>query len=167
MWQVARIFENNHYLRTFMYSTSAFLQTDLLVTAEDGVPHLLVEVRSHAQAGRVIGQALWRQVVAEQPGNYLLFITNQRFWLWQPGHPEPVYEGDTADLLARYIQLDRVPLSSLDGRELTTVVYAWLGSIIFKPAAVLAAWPAQQWLVESGLHSLIYRGYIQWEETAA
>jgi hypothetical protein len=70
-------------------------------------------------------------------------------------------------LLERYINLDKVPLATVRGEAFESLIYAWLGSVIFKPANVLLELPAQRWLVETGLHPLIYRGYIQWESNLA
>lgn len=135
---------------------------DLVVTSEEGVPHLLVEVKSGKDM--TAGAAEWHRWAATYDTScFLLFVATDKFWLWAPGATAPVYEGDTAPLLERYINLEKVALTAIRGQAFDSLIYAWLGSVIFKPARAVLALPAQRWLVETGLHPLIYRGYIQWE----
>lgn len=135
---------------------------DLVVTSAEGVPQLLVEAKSQSNLWAVAAE--WHQRAAlHNPFCFLLFVATDKFWLWTPGGVEPAYEGNTMPLVERYIDLHKVPLATVRGQAFESLIYAWLGSVIFKPASVLLELPAQQWLVDTGLHPLIYRGYIQWE----
>lgn len=147
---------------------NALLRTDIMVTSPEGEVELLIEVKhmpsaSGASAGLNQLRAYLRTL--QQP-SYLMLVNAGRFWLWNTVSlvDEPIYEGETPALLANYIDLQKVPLSRLDERGLISVVYSWLGSILFKPAATLLTLPAQKWLVDSGLHAHIYRGYIHQEK---
>lgn len=146
-----------------MKMIAAQLRADLLVTSEDGAPQLVIEVNNGRDIGTSLPAATHAQYKAMGAVGFLLLVTPRRFWLWSPAAEAPTYEGDTSTLLERYIHLDKVPLATLDGRGFSSVVYSWLGSIIFKPAEVLLTIPGQEWLVETGLHPHIYRGYIHWE----
>jgi hypothetical protein len=139
---------------------------DLVVTSAEGIPQLLVEAKSQQNIAALAGE--WQQRAAGySPACFSLFVATDKFWLWAPAGTSPAYEGDTIPLLERYINLDKVPLTTVRGQAFESLVYAWLGSVIFKPANVLVELPAQRWLVETGLHPLIYRGYIQWESSLA
>lgn len=147
-----------------MYPTAARQLADLLVTSEDGTTQLVVEVKRNSQPETMAAaQAMREQVAASNPACFFLCVSPQRFWLWSPISIVPVYEGDTKALLNRYIDLQKAPLATLGEREFMLVVYAWLSSVIFKPAETLSTMPGQQWLVTTGLQPLIYRGYIQLE----
>ena len=139
---------------------------DLVVTSEEGVPQLMVEVKSGKDM-TVVAAEWHRQAATYDTSCFLLFVATDKFWLWAPATATPVYEGDTVLLLERYINLEKVALTAVQGQAFDSLVYAWLGSVIFKPASTVLALPAQRWLVETGLHPLIYRGYIQWEASLA
>lgn len=129
---------------------------------------LLVEVKRSAKTNyndglvqlRAYGQALEKDV-------FLMLINTGQFWLWNSSSEEPIYAGATPLLLANYIDLQKVSLTHLDGHSFASVVYSWLGSVIFKDAATLLKMPAQKWLVELGIHQKIYRGYIHQERVLA
>jgi hypothetical protein len=140
---------------------------DLVVTSAEGIPQLLVEAKSHRNIPAAMAAEWHHRASAYNPACFALFVATDKFWLWAPGGTTPTYEGDTMSLLERYINLDKVPLATVRGEAFESLIYAWLGSVIFKPANVLLELPAQRWLVETGLHPLIYRGYIQWESNLA
>ena len=145
-----------------MLITAPKLQADLLVTSQEGKTQLVIETRRTAEGDwDEEVQKMREQAAAYAPGSFFLFITLRQFVLWAPSAVAPTYRGDTNALLGRYIDLNRVPLSDLRGQGFKLLVYSWLGSVIFKPAETLLALPGQQWLVETGLQPLIYRGYIQ------
>lgn len=146
-----------------MQMLSARQRADLLVTSEDGQPQLVVETKRKPGDTAALVAAAHAQFKSLAQSCFFLLVTPDKFWLWAPSAEAPAYEGNTAALLERYINLDKIPLNSLEGREFVLVVYSWLGSVIFKPADVLSKLPAQRWLVDTGLHPLIYRGYIQLE----
>ncbi|MDJ0365900.1 hypothetical protein QMK33_12120 [Hymenobacter sp. H14-R3] len=150
-----------------MYPTTARLLTDLFVTSEDGTTQLVIEVKRSARPELAeAAQAMRELVAASSPVCFFLFISTQKFWVWNPASAVPAYEGDTEALLTRYINLKKVPLATLGGREFILLVYSWLGSIIFKPAETLLKMPGQEWLVTTGLQPLIHRGYIHLEGEA-
>ncbi|GAB2452226.1 hypothetical protein GCM10011375_39200 [Hymenobacter qilianensis] len=147
-----------------MYTSTSRLRADLLVKSEDGTTQLIIEAKKSSRADIVgVAQVIREQVTATVSSSYFLFISTQKFWLWPPLAMEPTYEGDTATLLERYVDLTKVPLITLGGREFELLIYSWLSSIIFKPATTLLEMPGQQWLVTTGLHPLIYKGYIHLE----
>lgn len=145
-----------------MYSPVSRLRADLLVTSAEGTPQLIIEVKKYHQ-GIPLGlvRAVRERVAVSSPGSYFLFISTQRFWLWPPRAPAPSFEGEADALLAQYIDLTQAPLASLSGHEFELLVYSWLSSVIFKPAATLLTMPGQQWLVTTGLQPLIYKGFIR------
>lgn len=145
-----------------MLMTAPKLHADLLVTSPEGETHLVIATRRGAEGEwDEEMQQLREQAAAYAPGSFFLFITIRQFVLWAPSATTPTYRGDTEKLLERYIDLTRVSLADLRGQGLKLLVYGWLGSIIFKPAETILTIPGQEWLVETGVHPLIYRGYIQ------
>lgn len=145
-----------------MLITAPRLRADLLVTSQDGKTQLVIETKRSAEGEWDEDvQQLREQATAYAPGSFFLFITIRQFVLWAPSASTPTYRGDTEKLLERYIDLTRVSLADLRGQGLKLLVYGWLGSIIFKPAETILTIPGQGWLVETGVHPLIYRGYIQ------
>jgi hypothetical protein len=151
-----------------MLSSIVHRLADLSVTAEDGTIQLLIETKHQYQVDSLeAAQAIWQRVMDRHADSYFLFISTRKFWLWLPGATEASYQGETDQLLRRYVNLNKVPLATLGGREFTLLVYSWLGSIIFKPASTLLTIPGQEWLVTTGLHSHIYRGFIHLEADAS
>lgn len=147
-----------------MYSPTSRLRTDLLVTSDDGTTQLIIEAKKSVKAGIAgVAREMREHVAASNPNSYFLFVSTQKFWLWSPFAMEPTYEGEANTLLERYVDIAKVPLNSLGGREFELLVYSWLSSIIFKSATTLLDMPGQQWLVTTGLHPLIYKGYIHLE----
>lgn len=137
------------------------LRADIVVTSQEGEPRLLVETKtSRFDTSKVVIDAPERVI---PPECYFLLITPQAFWLVPPQAQNATYEGQTEALLERYIDTKKLPLITLGDAEFASVVASWLGSIIFKPAEVLLTMPAQRWLVETGLHHEIVRGYIKRE----
>ena len=122
----------------------------------------MIEVKRQ-EGNEEIAASFHQRAAALVPGCFLLFVSIRKFWLWAPTATTPTHQGDTEALLRRYLDLDRVPLASLTGQELDLVVYSWVSSVMFKPAATLLELPEQEWLVRTGLHPVIYRGYIQRE----
>lgn len=145
------------------------IRTDIMVTSPEGEMELLIEVKRTPSASAAITELTQLRTYLQvlQQDSYLMLVNPGKFWLWNSTSTvdEPIYEGETPSLLANYIDLQKVPLSQLDERGLISVVYSWLGSIIFKPATTLLTLPTQKWLVDSGLHEHIYRGYIHQEKT--
>lgn len=136
----------------------------MLLTSEDGTTQLVIETKRHEGPEMAeAAQAMRERVAARVPGSFFLFVSTRQYWLWAPSAATPTHQGDTAALLERYINLDKIPLATLGSREFNLVVYSWLGSVIFKPAEVLLKMPGQEWLVTTGLHPVIYRGYIHLE----
>ncbi|WP_046242519.1 hypothetical protein [Hymenobacter terrenus] len=141
---------------------------DIAVTSQEGETVLLVEVKRSAKTDyndglvrlRAYCQALEKDV-------FLMLVNTGQYWLWNSSSEEPIYTGATPLLLANYIDLQKVPLTQLDGYSFASVVYSWLGSVIFKDSATLLKMPTQKWLVESGIHQQIYRGYIHRERVLA
>lgn len=147
-----------------MYPPTSRLRADLLVTSDDGTTQLIIEAKKSGKADIVgVAKAMREHIAVNSPNSYFLFISTQKFWLWPPLTMEPTYEGNANALLERYVDLAKVPLSTLGGREFELLVYSWLSSIIFKPATTLLNMPGQQWLVTTGLQPLIYRGHIHLE----
>ena len=138
----------------------------MLVASENGTNKLLIEVKRLEDNEVLAANAFHRRATALMPGSFLLFVSTRQFWLWAPAATAPTHQGDTAALLRRYLDLDRVPLASLTEWELNLVVYSWVSSVMFKPAATLLELPEQEWLVRTGLHPVIHRGYIQREGLA-
>ena len=142
-------------------------RTDIVVTSPAGTIELIVEVKQtrgvEATLEAVAQLRTYLRALQQEP--YVLLIDPSRFSLWSMASADaaPIYEGETFLLLANYIDLQKISLQQLDNQGFALVVYSWLGSVIFKPATTLLAMPAQKWLVESGLHEHIYRGFIQQE----
>lgn len=137
------------------------LRADILVTSQEGEPRLLVETKkSRFDTSKLVVGAADRLIPSEC---YFLLITPLAFWLVPPQAENATYEGQTEALLERYIDTEKVPLNTLGDAEFASVVASWLGSVIFKTAEVLLTIPAQRWLVETGLHQEIRRGYIKRE----
>ena len=141
------------------------IHPDFVITSATGEEQLLVEVKTWmptpAQA-----QELHRRY--GYPDCYFLLATPDRMALWLPTqHEQPgassTYAVDASVVLANYLTIERHPLQALTGQELSLVISSWLGSVMFKPARTLLDMPGQAWLVESGLHERIYRGYIHRE----
>lgn len=144
--------------------TAPILRADILVTASDGTTQLVVEVkRNKGKDIETVARAVREQIKRYAPDSFFLFVATGQFWLWAPTASAPAYQGDTAVLLGRYANLEKIPLVMFDEQEFTLLVYSWLGSVTFKSAEALRQLPGQAWLVDTGLQPLIYRGYIQRE----
>lgn len=145
---------------------------DFVITSAEGEERLLVEVKSRTPA-EALSDSNWLDNFRRELGQYgchYLLVTAEKMTLFLPGQPGTTFrtiQQDSSLVLASYWDLNRVPLDALGNLELRGVVRSWLGSIIFKPAAVLLENASQAWLVESGLHSQIYKGYITRELRAA
>lgn len=144
---------------------------DLLVVSSSGEKQLLVEVKSWLPTAIEDTPADWAQQTRNRrhfADGYLLLVTPESVALWLPPLVNavadvPPIRQPSADVLANYLKIESYPLAALSEQELQLVVTAWLGSVMFKPAATLLALPAQAWLVESGLHAAIFRGFIRRE----
>ncbi len=142
---------------------------DFTISSATGEEQLVVEVRSWMPTP---AQAQEQRQRYGSPTCYFLLATPDRMALWLPAQNEQLlaasaYTVDTSLVLANYLTIERHPLQALDGQVFSLVVSSWLGSIMFKPARTLLDMPAQAWLVESGLHERIYRGYLHREQLLA
>lgn len=161
-----------------MYSDSNSIRPDFIVSSATGVKQLLVEVKKWVPAPMqsdqytVVNHQRERMGVADC---YYLLVTPERMTLWPPAS---AMQGNSiwraasqqvlsADVLANYLAIERYPLTALSEQELSLIVSSWLSSVMFKPAATLLAMHAQAWLVQSGVHEAIYRGYVRREQLAA
>lgn len=146
---------------------------DFVVTSADGEVRLLVEVKTRNPAYMSDNEDVWPNELRREYGQYtcyFLLVTAERMLLFLPGDPAMgplMVSKESSAVLAPYLNVERFPLRLLGELELGGVVRSWLGSVMFKPATVLLAEPAQAWLVESGLHTQIYQGYITREQKAA
>ncbi len=145
---------------------------DFIVTNERGEARLLIEVKARMPASTATETVRPAELRREygQFDCYFLLVTAEQILLFSPGDPADgarVYAHDASAVLAGYLTIERFPLAALGGLKLSAVVRSWLGSVIFKPRAVLLNDPAQAWLVESGLYAQIHRGYIRREQAAA
>ncbi|MGI4885503.1 MAG: hypothetical protein ACRYFR_11145 [Janthinobacterium lividum] len=148
-----------------MHPFSPIIRPDITVSSAAGEEQLLVEVKSWTPTA---AQALELRQQFDHFDCYFLLATPGLMLLWPPvlpGQPLPAapYATEASPVLAGYLTLERHPLHHLSGQALSLVVSSWLGSVIFKPASALLEMPAQAWLVQSGLHERIYRGYIRRE----
>jgi hypothetical protein len=144
--------------------TAPILRADILVTASDGKTQLVVEIRrNQGKDIEEVAQTFRERIRRYVPDSFFLFVATRQFWLWTPASSTPAYQGDTAVLLGRYANLEKIPLVMFDEQEFYQLVYSWLGSVTFKSAEALRQMPGQAWLVDTGLQPLIYRGYIQRE----
>lgn len=144
--------------------TAPSLRADILVTAGDGTTQLVVEVkRNLGKEMETVARAIRERAKGYVPDSFFLFVATRQFWLWAPAASAPVYQGDTAALLGRYANLEKIPLATLDELDFNLLVYSWLGSVMFKSAEALRQLPGQAWLVDTGLQPLIYRGYLHRE----
>lgn len=161
-----------------MYSDSNSIRPDFIVSSATGEKQLLVEVKKWQPAPMQSGQHALVNRQREKMGLaacYFLLVTPEAMTLWPPASAssgESIRQGasrrvPSAEVLANYLAIERYPLVALSEQELSLIVSSWLGSVMFKPATTLSAMPAQAWLVESGLHQAIYRGYVQREQIAA
>ncbi len=150
-----------------MYPSVEF-NPDFIVSSAAGEKQLLVEVKKWLPLPIQSGLAAW--IAKERrrlalPESYVLLVTPEKMTLWPPPSTSAArsatYSVPARDVLAAYLSVERYPLASLNEQELSSVVSAWLGSVMFKPKATLLENPAQAWLVQSGLHSAIYRGFIR------
>lgn len=145
---------------------------DFTVTSEEGQNKLLVEVKTRAPYSDHT-EAVWPVELRQEFGQFdcfFLLVTAERMMLFLPGSLESggiIAGKDSNEVLASYLNLARFPLTQLGEQELYSVVRSWLGSIMFKSAETLLADDAQAWLVTSGLHAQIYRGYINREQAVA
>lgn len=141
------------------------IRPDFVITSATGEEQLLVEVKTWMPTPTQ-AQELRQQY--GHPDCYFLLATPDRMALWLPTQDEQslaasAYSVDASTVLANYITLERHPLQALTGQVFGLVVSSWLGSVMFKPAGTLLDMPAQAWLVDSGVHARIYRGYIHRE----
>lgn len=149
-----------------MHLHSPVIRPDFTVSSAAGEEQLLVEVKNWTPTA---AQALELRQQFDHFDCYFLLTTPDRMLLWTPvaagqSLTAASYAIEASPVLANYLTLERYPLKALSGQDLSLVVSSWLGSIIFKPAATLMEMPAQAWLVQSGLHERIYRGYIRREQ---
>ncbi|GAA3992964.1 hypothetical protein [Hymenobacter antarcticus] len=145
------------------------ISPDFVITSATGEEQLLVEVKTWMPTP---AQAQELRQNYGHPACYFLLATPDHMALWLPTQGEQplvasAYSVDASLVLANYLTLERHPLQALDGQVFSLVVSSWLGSVMFKPARTLLDMPAQAWLVESGVHERIYRGYIHRERQLA
>lgn len=161
-----------------MYSDSNSIRPDFIVSSATGEKQLLVEVKKWLPALMQSGQHTLINKQREKIGLaecYFLLVTPEVITLWPPASAirgESVLRGlsrqmPSAEVLANYLSIERYPLNALSEQELSLIVSSWLGSVMFKSAATLLEMPFQAWLVQSGLHQVIYRGYVRREQLAA
>ncbi|MBC8085192.1 MAG: hypothetical protein H7Z21_18505 [Hymenobacter sp.] len=137
---------------------------DLVVYSTDQKPRLIVELKAATRLRS--SETGWLSAVHQhysQPGCYFLIVTPETLLLWLPdaeSGAEPAFAVDAEQVLAGRLDTQRFPLSRLSGQELESVVYSWLLFTLFKSAQELLADPNQRWLVQSGLHALIYQGDV-------
>lgn len=157
-----------------MYPSSASvrLRADLSVTSATGEQRLVVDIQKWQVLSATPSQAEWVATHIQAMGLvncYVLGVTPQLMWLWLPpasdsaGKPPLGGTYPTTDVLADFLETDTFPFFLLNESEFSTLVASWLGSIMFRPAERLLANPTQAWLVTSGLHEAIYRGFIRHE----
>lgn len=152
---------------------SPAIRPDFTVSSVTGEAQLVVEVKNWTPTpARAFNQ---RQMANEQrrmfdyPECYFLLVNPNQMALWLPVENgqhlmASAYNVDSTLVLANYLTIERHPLRALTEQDFSLVISSWLGSVIFKPAQTLLEMPAQAWLVESGLHERIYRGYIHREQ---
>lgn len=145
------------------------IRPDFMITSATGEKQLLVEVKTWLPAPSQ-AQELRRQY--GHPECYFLLATPDHLLLWLPTQGEQplaasAYSVEASAVLANYITLERHPLRTLTGQDFSLVISSWLGSVMFKPAGTLLEMPEQAWLVDSGVHERIYRGYIHRERGLA
>lgn len=161
-----------------MYSDNNSIRPDFIVSSATGENRLLVEVKKWAPTPMQSGQHAVVNHQREQIGLsncYYLLVTPERMTLWPPSaaaHSDSVLRSATrqvlsVEVLADYLAIERYPLTTLSEQELSLIVSSWLGSVMFKPAETLLSMPAQAWLVQSGVHEAIHRGYVRREQLAA
>lgn len=161
-----------------MYSDSNSIRPDFIVSSATGEKQLLVEVKKWLPMPMQSGQHAVISHQRERTGLsncYYLLVTPERMTLWPPASAaqgnsimrSATRQVRSAEVLANYLAIERYPLTALSEQELSLIVSSWLGSVIFKPAATLLSMPAQAWLVQSGVHEAIYRGYVRREQLAA
>ena len=138
---------------------------DFIVSSAAGEEQLVVEVKKWGYESPQLSQLV--EMHFGQRPTYFLLATPEAITLWPPAGPgqtaTPV-STPAAEVLANYLDVRRHPLQKLGEAELGLVVSSWLDSIMFKPAQTLRTMPAQAWVVESGLHERIYRGFIRREK---
>ncbi len=142
---------------------------DFTVSSATGEEQLLVEVKNWTPTPIQAREQRWE---FGHPDRYFLLATPDQMALWLPTEGDQplaasAYTVDATLVLANYLTIERHPLKALNEQEFSLVIASWLGSVIFKPARTLLAMPAQAWLVESGLHERIYRGYIHRRQLVA
>ena len=151
---------------------SLIIRPDFTVSSATGEEQLLVEVKNWTPApAKAINQrriAIEQRQIFDHPECYFLLATPNQMALWLPVENgqytmTSAYKVDPTLVLANYLTIERHPLRALTEQDFSLVISSWLGSVIFKPAQILLEMPAQAWLVESGLHERIYRGYIHRE----
>lgn len=147
-----------------MTTKNETFRPDLVVFSADQKTRLIVELKAHTRLHS--NKTDWLPTVHQQysqPGCYFLFVTPERLFLWLPDaepSAEPAFALDAKQVLAGRLDTQRFPLNRLSGQELESVVYSWLLFTLFKSEEELLADPDQRWLVQSGLHRLIYHGDI-------
>ena len=148
-----------------MTITHLLERPDFIVSSAAGEEQLVVEVKKWGYENPQLSQLVETRF-AQRP-YYFLLATPEAITLWPPAGPgQTVLPVSTpaAEVLANYLDIKRHPLQKLGEAEFGLLVSSWLDSIMFKPAQTLRGMPAQSWLVESGLHERIYRGFIRREK---
>ncbi|MGI4736750.1 MAG: hypothetical protein ACRYG7_16390 [Janthinobacterium lividum] len=148
-----------------MTITHLLERPDFIVSSTAGEEQLVVEVKKWGYENPQLSQLV--ETHFTQRPYYFLLATPEAITLWPPAGPgQTVLPVSTpaAEVLANYLDIKRHPLHKLGEAELGLLVSSWLDSIMFKPAQTLRGMPAQSWLVESGLHERIYRGFIRREK---
>ncbi|MBT2558428.1 hypothetical protein J7E24_11580 [Hymenobacter sp. ISL-91] len=147
--------------------TGLFLQPDIIVYSASQEPRLLVEVKVRQPVTNSTDSEHWPSEIRQQFGRfdcYFLLVTPERMALFLPGDPSggsTMVWADSSSVLREQLDTEKFPLQQLDRQQLVSVVYSWLMFSQFTPTEELLADPAQQWLVNSGLHEVIFHGDIQ------
>lgn len=148
-----------------MTTTHLLERPDFIVSSAAGEEQLVVEVKKWGYENPQLSQLV--EAHFTQRPYYFLLATPDAITLWPPAGPgQTVLPVSTAaaEVLANYLDIKRHPLQKLDEAELGLLVSSWLGSIMFKSPRALREMPAQSWVVDSGLHERIYRGFIRREK---
>lgn len=147
--------------------TSLFPQPDIVVYSASQETRLLVEVKARQPVTENTDAEIWPVEIRQQFGRfdcYFLLVTPERMLLFLPGDPtrgNALVGANPSLVLRGQLNTEKFPLQQLDEYQLISTVYSWLMFSQYTAEDELLADPAQQWLVNSGLHKAIFHGDIQ------
>ena len=146
---------------------------DILVQSPDHTIALVAEVKTKMAPSVEWASQMRRNLYAHlslPPSRFFLLALPERFFLWKDASPlavvPPDYQVDAREVLGRYAEQLRVPLSTLSEASFELLVRSWLEDLISANLNRGEIAESLPWVVESGLYDAIKHGSLKLQASA-